>query len=131
MIDAAKVIADGFDKIAEPARCLRAAVQAIDAKQPRPVADRGPMRALAASYRRDSFSVFQRSFPRRPKCSLMLPYGCPNKSTAMRVTQIYMITYIVCISEHGVNNPVAPCRGLGGGRVKGAMLAWRAARRKK
>jgi hypothetical protein len=32
MIDAAKVIADGFDKIAEPARRLRASVQAIDAK---------------------------------------------------------------------------------------------------
>jgi hypothetical protein len=32
VIDAAKVIADGFDKIAKPARRLRAAVQAIDAK---------------------------------------------------------------------------------------------------
>jgi len=29
---AAKVIADGFDKIAEPPRRLRATVQAIDAK---------------------------------------------------------------------------------------------------
>jgi hypothetical protein len=32
MIDAAKVIADGFDKITEPPRRLRAAVQAIDTK---------------------------------------------------------------------------------------------------
>jgi hypothetical protein len=32
VIDAAKIIADGFDKIAEPPRRLRAAVQAIDAK---------------------------------------------------------------------------------------------------
>jgi hypothetical protein len=32
VIDAAKVIANGFDKIAEPPRRLRAAVQAIDAK---------------------------------------------------------------------------------------------------
>jgi hypothetical protein len=32
VIDSAKVIADDFDKIAEPPRCLRAAVQAIDAK---------------------------------------------------------------------------------------------------
>jgi hypothetical protein len=32
VIGTAKVIADGFDKIAEPARRLRAAVQAIDAK---------------------------------------------------------------------------------------------------
>jgi hypothetical protein len=32
VIDAAKVIADGFDKIAEPPRRLAAAVQTIDAK---------------------------------------------------------------------------------------------------
>jgi hypothetical protein len=32
VIDAAKIVADGFDKIAEAAGRLRAAVQAIDAK---------------------------------------------------------------------------------------------------
>jgi hypothetical protein len=32
VIGASKIIADGFDKIAEPPRRLRAAVQAIDAK---------------------------------------------------------------------------------------------------
>jgi hypothetical protein len=32
VLDSAKVIAYGLDKIAEPPRCLRAAVQTIDAK---------------------------------------------------------------------------------------------------
>ena len=49
MVAAAKVVSHALDKIAEPARRLRAAVQAIDAKKFRSVADRGPMRALAAS----------------------------------------------------------------------------------
>jgi hypothetical protein len=47
---AAKIAADGFDEIPEPPRSLRSAVQAINAKQPRAVADRAPMRALATSY---------------------------------------------------------------------------------
>ena len=58
-VAAAKVVSHALDKIAEPARRLRAAVQAIDAKKFSSVRDGAPMRPLAASYRRDSFNVFQ------------------------------------------------------------------------
>ena len=58
-VAAAKVVSHALDKIAEPARRLRAAVQAIDAKKFRPVRDGAPMRPLAASYRCDNFSGFQ------------------------------------------------------------------------
>jgi hypothetical protein len=60
-VAAAKVVSHALDKIAEPARRLATAVQAIDAKKFRPVRYGRSMRALTASYRRYSFCDFQRN----------------------------------------------------------------------
>jgi hypothetical protein len=112
-VAAAKVVSHPLDKIAEPPRRLRAAIQAIDAKKFRPVRYGRSMRALAASYWRDSFCGLQRMLSRGDydPCALsrvpITPSRLTEKKEVMRTGRHRKRDFIAAIAR-GSTKDYAP-----------------------